>query len=76
MDFGRARWPLSESDCNKDFVLPAIRNLHVRGPRCQMVVEAHLSRFTFGDISGRILSKLAWDDVAGTGMGWILRKSL
>jgi len=27
------------------------------------VVEAHLSRFTFGDISGRILSKLDlnWD---------------
>ena len=74
MDIGRARWPLS--DCNIDFVSVEIRNSHVRGPGCQTVVEAHLSRFTFGDISGRILSKLAWDDVAGTGMGWILRESL
>jgi hypothetical protein len=49
VDFGRAGWPLS--DRNKDFVLVAIRNLHVRGPGCQTVVEAHLSRFTFGDIS-------------------------
>lgn len=31
-----------------------IRNLHVRVSDCQTVVEAHLSRFTFGDISRRI----------------------
>lgn len=40
------------------FVLEAFRNLRVRASDCQTVVEVHLSRFTFGDISGRILSKL------------------
>ena len=36
----------------------AIRNSQVRTSDCQTGVEAHLSRFTFGDISGRIMSKL------------------
>jgi len=35
-----------------------IRNLRIRASDCQTVVKAHLSRFTFGDISGRIMSKL------------------
>lgn len=56
---GRAYCP--SSDCDESSSVDT-RNLQVRASDCQMV-EAHLSRFTFGDISRRIMSKLDlnWD---------------
>jgi hypothetical protein len=42
------------SDTDESFVSVDFRDFHVRTSDCQTVVKAHLSRFTFSDISGRM----------------------
>lgn len=52
-----------------------IRNLRACLSDCQTVVEAYLSRFKIGDISGRIVSKLAlnWNHRQNRRVGYDLK---